>query len=87
MEVDDIKNILRKHIIEHYAVPQDDVDFSDDVHLFDYGYIDSFGAVDLVTFVENSFGIKISQTDLVAYPMNTITEIATFASVRQRARV
>ena len=76
---------LRNFIRQRYNVPLDDADFSDDVHLFDYGYIDSFGAVDLIAFVESAFDIKISQSDLVAYPLNTIREIADFALQRRKA--
>ena len=64
-----------------------DSDFTDDVHLFDYGYVDSFGAVDLVSFVQQTFGIAVSQSDMIAYPMNTINEIAMFASLRQKGEL
>ena len=57
------------------------------MHLFDYGYVDSFGAVDLVTFVQQTFGIKVSQADMIAYPMNTINEIAGFVSLRQQGEL
>lgn len=87
MEVETLKQVLRQHIVTQYSIPADDSDFTDDVHLFDYGYIDSFGAVDLVSFVEKTFSITISQADLVAYPLNTINEIAGFVSLRQRGEL
>lgn len=74
---------LRTFIRQRYNIPLDDPDFNDSVHLFDYGYIDSFGAVDLIAFVESTFNITISQSDLVAYPLNTIREIAEFAILRR----
>jgi D-alanine--poly(phosphoribitol) ligase subunit 2 len=87
MELEEITKTLRDYIVERYAIPAGDADFTDDVHLFDYGYVDSFGAVDLVSFVQQSFGITISQGDLIAYAMNTINEIATFTSLRQRGEL
>ena len=87
MELEEITKTLRDYIVERYAIPADDTDFTDDVHLFDYGYVDSFGAVDLVSFVQETFGITISQGDLIAYAMNTINEIATFTSLRQRGEL
>jgi D-alanine--poly(phosphoribitol) ligase subunit 2 len=87
MEIEDIKNALRVYIVKHYAVPPGDADFNDDVHLFDYGYIDSFGAVELVAFVQQAFGVAVSTTDMMAYPMNTINEIATFVSLRQKGEL
>lgn len=75
---DHIMTELRTFVRANFKVPESDADFNDDVHLFDYGYIDSFGAVELNTFVEEEFAIKISQSDLIAYPLNTIREISTF---------
>ena len=87
MEIEEIAKTLRAYIVERYAIPAGDADFTDDVHLFDYGYVDSFGAVDLISFVQQTFGITISQGDLIAYAMNTINEIATFTSLRQRGEL
>lgn len=87
MEVENIKSQLRAYITERYAVAAEDAEFNDDVHLFEYGYIDSFGAVDLISFVEQKFGINITQADLVAYPLNSITEIATFTVLRRNGEL
>ena len=84
MEPKEITSTLRAYIIERYAIAAGDADFTDDVHLFDYGYVDSFGAVDLVSFVQQTFGITVSQSDMIAYPMNTINEIAMFTSLRKK---
>ncbi len=86
-KIEPIKNALITFVRQRFSVPDSDKDFSADIHLFDYGYVDSFGAVDLNTFVEQTFAIKISQTDLVAYPLNTVQEIATFVAKRQQGLI
>ena len=87
MEIHDIKQNLRDFIVQRFTVPAGDPEFTDDVHLFDYGYVDSFGAVELVEFVQEQFGVQVSQADLMAYPMNTINEIATFVLLRKRGEL
>jgi D-alanine--poly(phosphoribitol) ligase subunit 2 len=87
MNLDNILIELRAFIRERFKVPESDPDFTDEVHLFDYGYIDSFGAVDLTAFVEQRFAIKINQSDLVAFPMNTIQEISNFVFKRQHGEI
>ncbi len=87
MDIDEIKRNLREYIVQRFAVPSDDAEFTEDVHLFDYGYVDSFGAVELVEFVQDQFGVAVSQSDLMVYPMNTINEIAHFVSLRQRGEL
>lgn len=71
-----IKDELRNYIIENFDVEADDPDFSDDVHLFDYGFLDSLNATQTVLFLEDTFNIEITQRDITLYPMNTIDEIA-----------
>lgn len=60
---------------EHFDIG-DDSDYTPDVHLFDEGFVDSLGAVEIIAFVENEFGVKITQKDITLFPMNTVNEIA-----------
>ena len=87
METDEIMTELRSFIRHRFKVPDDDPDFTDDVHLFDYGYIDSFGAVELTTFVRTQFATEITESDLIAYPLNTVREIADFVSKRKKGEI
>lgn len=54
----------------------DDPDFTNDVHLFNEGFVDSFGAVEIIHFVEETYDIEITQKDITLFPMNTVEEIA-----------
>ena len=71
-----VRDTLRDYIIQYAAIEPDDPDFSDDVDLFDYGFVDSLGATEIVLFLEETFGVGITQADITLYPMNTIDEIA-----------
>lgn len=87
MDARDITNALRDFIKHRFNVPENDPDFDDNVHLFDYGYVDSFGAVDLSAFVEKYCSISITQSDLIAFPLNSIREIADFAARRKNGEL
>lgn len=78
---------LRQFIRQRYGVPETDADFNDDVDLFNYGYIDSFGAVDLIAFIERQFAIKFTNADWVAFPLSTINQITGFVAKRMRGEV
>ncbi|RAV10788.1 acyl carrier protein [Paenibacillus contaminans] len=69
---------LETHIRDRYEIEADDDDFGRDVHLFDYGYIDSIGATALIAHVEKTYGIQVTNQDLMLYSMNTVNEIASF---------
>ena len=71
-----VKDTLRAYIMEHFDIPADDPDFGDDVHLFDYGFVDSLGATEIIMFLEDTYHVEIGQKDIILYPMNTVNEIA-----------
>ena len=73
---DKIRDALREFIRRYADIPEDDLDFTDDVDLFDYGYVDSLGATEIVLFAEDRFHVSITQEDITLYPMNSIDEIA-----------
>ena len=71
----DVRDRIFEYIRDHFEIG-DDPDFTYDVHIFDYGFVDSLGAVEIIAFVEDSWNIEITQKDLTLYPMNTVDEIA-----------
>ena len=71
----DIAKTISDFIIDKFEIG-DDPDFNNDVHLFNEGFVDSFGAVEIVAFVEDTFNIKITQKGITLYPMNAVNEIA-----------
>ena len=87
MELETIKSELRNYIRENYRVSNDDPDFSDSVHLYDYGYVDSFGSVQLKSFVESKFSVQFSQKDLTTVPLNTVEQMATFVVKRKKGEI
>ncbi len=70
-----IEEKIESYIREQFEI-DDDPDFSNDIHLFDSGFVDSLGATEIVTFLESEFGISITQKDIMLYPMNTVKELA-----------
>jgi len=64
----------------------DDPDYSPEVNLYDEGFLDSLKAAEVMAFVENTFGITISQKDIVLYPMNTVSEFAALAERKLREK-
>ncbi|MCD1260790.1 acyl carrier protein [Paenibacillus athensensis] len=74
----DILQQLEQHIRNRYEIAEDDDDFDLDVHLFDYGFIDSIGATALIAHIETTYSVQVTNQDLMLYPLNTVREIAQF---------
>lgn len=73
--MDEIIEILSRFIDEQFDIGGDP-DFTPEVNLFDYGFVDSLGATEILLFVEERWNIEITQKDLTLYPMNSVREIA-----------
>ncbi len=76
MTTGQIAATLDEKIREIAEVDPDEPDLTGDAHLFDEGFLDSFGAADLVRFCEETWSIEVSNVDLATRPLNTIDEIA-----------
>ena len=70
-----VEETLNEFIRDKFEIG-DDPDFTNDVHMFNEGFVDSFGAVEIIHFVEETYGIQITQRDITLFPMNTVNEIA-----------
>lgn len=70
-----VAETISNFIVEKFDIG-DDPDFNNDVHLFNEGFVDSFGAVEIIHFIEETYEIEITQKDITLFPMNTVNEIA-----------
>ncbi len=83
MNTDEIAAELRGFIRTRFGVPNEDPDFSDSVNLFDFGYVDSLGAAELMTFVAKRFEVRFDDADWVQRGLSTIDQIAAFVAERR----
>ena len=77
--MNEIEQTLYDFIKENFEI-DDDPDYTPEVHLFDSGFVDSLGAIEIINFAEEHWNIEITQRDLTLYPMNTVREIAAVIS-------
>jgi acyl carrier protein len=54
-----------------------------DEPLISSGLVDSFSLVDLALFIEETFGVRIDDTELTAEVFDTIEELAALISARR----
>jgi len=68
------KHKVRKYIIETLLLG-DDRNFTDAASLLDTGVLDSTGAMELVAFLEDSFGISIGDNEIIADNLDSVDRI------------
>ena len=80
--VDDrtVRTAIAGYIRENFLYARPDYVLRDDVRLLDEGIVDSMGAVELVAFLEDQFGVSIPDDEITEDNFGTIASIAGFVS-------
>lgn len=78
----DITSPIAKFIAEK-ILKQPNKEIKPDEALISSGLIDSFSLMDLALFVEDTFGVKIEDTELNAETFDSLNQLATLISLRK----
>ena len=73
-----IRNYIRDNFLFGNATGM-----TDDGSLLEAGIVDSTGAMELVSFLESEFGIRMDDRDLVPENLDSIAAMAAFVTRRQ----
>ncbi len=82
----DPSDMIRDFVKSQGQVADSDTGFSDDVDLFDYGYLDSFGIVGLIESVSQTYNVDLSGVDFYEPGKRTIRGIAHLVEEKIAAR-
>ena len=81
MSIDNICSELSTSLIKLEKVTKDDQNFSWEVDLFDYGYLDSFGVVELLTEISKIYNLDLTNEDFYK-ELRTIRAIANLIDLK-----
>jgi methoxymalonate biosynthesis acyl carrier protein len=73
--VNDVVTNLESFIRAHFRVKSDDAYFNVDVNLWEEGYVDSTGAIEMIAHLESTYGIALSQEVLFDPDFTTVRGI------------
>jgi len=79
----DVQARVKQFIVENFYV-SDPAELGDETSLITGGYVDSTGMLEVITFLEGEFGIRIRDQEMVPENLETIGRIASFVT-RKRA--
>ena len=75
---------IRQFIVENFYLPDPD-SFADDASLLDSGVVDSTGVLEIISFLERTFGMAVADEDLVPENLDSIARIAAFVDRKSMA--
>lgn len=79
------KDEIRHFIVENFLYGQDDGSLGDEVSFLQKGIIDSTGVLELVSFIEGEYGIKVDDEELVPDNFDSLNKLTAFISRKRIA--
>ena len=74
----DTKQQLRDYIVENFLFGDTETEFSDSDSFMEKGIIDSTGILEVITYIEENFNIKIEDEELIPENLDSISNIVNF---------
>ncbi len=74
------KEELRKFIVENFLYGQDDGNLTDDVSFLEKGIIDSTGVLELVSFIEETYGVEVNDDELMPDNFDSLNKLSDFVA-------
>lgn len=78
-----MRNQIRRFIFENFLFGEPDDSLNDNDSFLEKGVIDSTGVLELVAFLEESFGIKIEDEELVPENLDSVNNLVNFINRKQ----
>jgi acyl carrier protein len=82
MDTATIRQTIHDQILFNFLFDGDEEDFSDDASLVESGVVDQTGILEIVLFVEETYGIEVSDTELTPDNFDTVNNIAAYVTRR-----
>jgi len=79
----DIKDQLRDYIVENFLFGDTEVEFNDEDSFMEKGILDSTGILELILYLEETFGIKIEDDELIPENLDSINNIVRFIETKK----
>jgi acyl carrier protein len=74
---------IRRFILTSFLFTEDESQLKDDDSLLERGVMDSTGVLELVAFLEETFGVKLSDDELVPENLDSVRQIVAFVQRKQ----
>lgn len=85
--MDDIRGTVKEFVLNHFSVGEDSSAITDDTNLRESGILDSFSTLDLVSFIEEHFQVRLELADFESDSLYSIENIERLVRSRRASGV
>ncbi|MCX8068734.1 MAG: acyl carrier protein [Anaerolineae bacterium] len=79
-----IKAQIRRYILENFLFTDDETRLRDDASFLEEGIVDSTGVLELVMFVEETFGIEVPDEDILPENFDSVERLTQYVETKIR---
>jgi len=76
---------IKDFILKNFLFTDDASALKNDQSLMSSGVLDSTGILELITFVEDTFGIKVSDDEMLPGNFDSVDAVSAFVSRKQKS--
>ena len=73
---------IRAYVVENFLYTRPDFPFGDEESLLRKGIVDSLGVMEVIGFVEDTWGVSVAQGDITEANFGTVAGIARYVAGR-----
>lgn len=74
-----VQERVRQFIIQNFYV-SDPSELTDDASLIAGGWVDSTGMLEVMSFIETEFGVRVADSEMVPENLDSVSKIALFVA-------
>jgi len=78
-----MKQIIRQYILGNLLFTEDESALQDTDSFLDSGIIDSTGVLEIILFIEETFGIKVNDDEMLPTNLDSVNNLAAFIDRKQ----
>jgi acyl carrier protein len=81
----DIEHALVRYVLDNHASAYDYASLPRDQSLLEVGVVDSYGVVELISFLESNWNIEIADAEITKENLGSIHKMTSFVAARLHA--
>ena len=79
-----VASIIRKYVLENYLFTDNEDELKNDDSFLDKGILDSTGILEIITLIEEKFGIKVEDAEMIPENLDSVNNIVAYIARKQK---
>lgn len=80
---EDVKMKVKEYLLDNFLMGEEEEEIEDNSSFLDMGIIDSTGILELVSFLEKTFDLEITDQEMVPENLDSLESIEKFVGIKK----